>query len=113
MLFTKFNNPLSPDCELCHKQYHGECPLHGEMLHIVDNKPSDMEMSTTTLARASIPDVVYLETSSIKDAGLGIFAKEAIADRVRFGPYVGINHKDEESESNYQWEIRDLLHCVP
>ncbi|KAG8239189.1 hypothetical protein J437_LFUL018789, partial [Ladona fulva] len=53
----------------------------------------------------SVPDQLQVMPSGIKFAGLGVWAKQRIEERVCFGPYLGVKRKV-RSDSGYAWEIR-------
>ncbi|XP_032234937.2 zinc finger protein 883 isoform X2 [Nematostella vectensis] len=93
-------------CEECQDLHYGECPIHGPLQAIADNATTS---STQTTARATLPHCLEIKTSSIPNAGLGVFSKSRIAKRVMFGPYKGTKVKlsDEqmENDTSYMWEI--------
>ena len=56
-----------------------------------------------------MPAQLTVKPSSIKGAGLGLFAAEAIARGVKFGPYIGkkvpASHVDDDTDTSYMWEV--------
>ncbi|XP_065056003.1 uncharacterized protein LOC135684388 [Rhopilema esculentum] len=90
-------------CAKCNGVFHGECPYDGPETWKKDKVFN--ENCGQTRARATLPDELYLDKSSIPGAGTGVFAKTVIEERVRFGPYVGESVIDDLIESGYQWEI--------
>ena len=92
------------DCSICTQYFHGDCPVHGPLFHLKDK--TVFPDSKISAARATLPDALYLDTSSIPDAGTGVFAKEEIAERTQFGPYVGELRIDDAFETSYNWEVR-------
>ena len=99
---------------MCRQYFHGDCPVHGPPFHLKD-KPIFPD-SNISAARATLPDVLYLDISSIPNAGTGVFAKEKIEERTQFGPYVGELRIDDAFETSYNWEVRItgcacLFHC--
>ncbi|XP_052125185.1 histone-lysine N-methyltransferase PRDM9-like [Frankliniella occidentalis] len=64
-------------------------------------------------ALRSLPSCLAVHDSKIQGAGQGVWAKQAISRRVRFGPYEGDITK--KKETGYGWEIRregKTVHCV-
>ncbi|XP_026278850.1 histone-lysine N-methyltransferase PRDM9-like [Frankliniella occidentalis] len=97
-------------CDDCGKEWEGDCPEHGP-LHIIP----DTEVLDARPDRAlhTVPSCLAVLDSKIPGAGLGVWAKEAIPRRVRFGPYVGDITK--KKETGYGWGIRregKTVHCV-
>ncbi|XP_031563369.1 histone-lysine N-methyltransferase PRDM9-like [Actinia tenebrosa] len=97
-------------CEECQDLYSGDCPNHGPLKAIPDNKLKENVDSALTAARASLPDFLEIKPSTIPDAGLGVFLKSGfIPNRSRFGPYRGTKVKLEdmadETDTSYVWEI--------
>ena len=67
-----------------------------------------MPLGTANRAMKTIPvEDCEIKTSSILNAGLGVFAKRDIPTRARFGPYEGVTVKDKEAaqRSGYSWLV--------
>ena len=65
-------------------------------------------MGTANRAMKTIPEEdIEIKTSSIPNAGLGVFAKRDIPTWARFGPYEGVTIKDKEAaqRSCYSWMV--------
>ncbi|XP_068711466.1 zinc finger protein Xfin-like [Montipora foliosa] len=95
-------------CSKCNKLQIGACSIHCNLRWVKE----PLEVLVTegqTKARATIPKNMDLKSSSIPDAGLGIFAKERFESDVVFGPYWGqkITVADVTSsmDQSYMWDI--------
>ena len=68
-------------------------------------------MGTSNYAEKTAPVCVMVKESSIPNAGLGVFAKEPIPNRTRFGPYEGeiIKTEDKAQISGYSWQVSTFL----
>ena len=66
-----------------------------------------MKVRTSNYAEKTSPVCVMVKESSIPNAGLGVFAKEPIPKRIRFGPYKGEITKNEDKAqlSGYSWQV--------
>ncbi|KAE8742906.1 hypothetical protein FOCC_FOCC011524, partial [Frankliniella occidentalis] len=91
-------------CDDCGKEWEGDCPEHGP-LHIIPDK--EVSEARSDRALHTVPSCLAVLDSKIPGAGLGVWAKEAIPRRVRFGPYVGEIEK--KKETGYGW---GTVHCV-
>ncbi|XP_026271561.1 histone-lysine N-methyltransferase PRDM7 [Frankliniella occidentalis] len=90
-------------CDDCGKEWEGDCPEHGP-LHIIPDK--EVSEARSDRALHTVPSCLAVLDSKIPGAGLGVWAKEAIPRRVRFGPYVGEIEK--KKETGYGWGIRPV-----
>eukprot|EP00794_Sanderia_malayensis_P019464 gene19464-21387_t len=96
-------------CEECEDFNHGDCPIHGPLVPVEDNKVDEAMLTVETKARASLPSSLQIKSSSIPHAGLGVFACEEIEPGVRFGPYQGKKVQKGSArdgrDTSYMWEI--------
>ncbi|KAJ7393848.1 Histone-lysine N-methyltransferase prdm9 [Desmophyllum pertusum] len=95
-------------CSQCDKLRIGDCSIHGSLRW--QKEPAVVfKKEGLTKARSTIPSNMDLKTSSIPDAGLGIFAKERFESDVVFGPYGGekIDVADvaPNMDQSYMWDI--------
>ena len=69
-----------------------------------------MEKKLRKLNEKFATDMVYLKQSKIRNAGIGVFAKQPIRRYARLGEYIGkvvnINDQIPESKRNYLFEIQ-------
>ncbi|KAK3908607.1 Histone-lysine N-methyltransferase PRDM9 [Frankliniella fusca] len=97
-------------CDDCGREWEGDCPEHGPLQIVPD---TEVAAGVPERARHTVPSSLAVLQSKIPDAGLGVWAKEPIPRRVRFGPYEGdITTK---RDTGYGWEIRregKTVHCV-
>ena len=62
----------------------------------------------------TLPDGLEVKTSSIPNAGLGVFTLNDIQPRVMFGPYGGVdtmNH-EEAHKSGYAWQVENIIDLI-
>ncbi|KAL9985671.1 hypothetical protein ACROYT_G008097 [Oculina patagonica] len=95
-------------CSKCDKLRIGNCSIH-ESLNWVKEPSVVLEKEGLTRARSTIPNNMDLKISSIRDAGLGIFAKERFESDVVFGPYwgqkIGVADVAPNMDQSYMWDI--------
>ncbi|XP_071094523.1 histone-lysine N-methyltransferase PRDM9-like [Haliotis cracherodii] len=93
-------------CEECNKEYEGDCPVHGPLLVITDTQVSSPSKKGER-AEKTLPPGLEIRSSSIPNAGLGVFAIADFPTRTRFGPYEGDNIKDADvaHNSGYCWQV--------
>ena len=102
------------DCDQCDDFYYGECPTHN--FNIIED--NDMEAGKTTPgAIKSLPENLCVKSSTIPEAGMGVFAKEKLEVNTRFGPYRGDKILKEDLEegrnTSYMWEVWEKQHYMP
>ena len=101
-------------CEDCNEVYHGDCTVHGPLgrLDTSTGHDQDSVMYTTV----PVPAEATIKTSSIPEAGLGVFAKKLIPRHVRVGPYEGKRLSVEDMEmvgdTSYIWEVSKKISHV-
>ncbi|KAE8744702.1 hypothetical protein FOCC_FOCC008705, partial [Frankliniella occidentalis] len=98
-------------CDDCRTEYAGDCPEHGPLQVIPDTK---VAVGRPDRALLTVPPQLAVEVSKIPGAGRGVWTREAVPRRVRFGPYEGDTVRATK-ETGYGWEIRrdgKPTHCV-
>lgn len=105
-------------CDSDDKDDHKNCQIHGTL------KPLDETLGVDCISKRytkiSIPKQLRVKQSSIKDAGLGVFATEAIPKDTKMGPYKGVILQESEvtpnTDGSYLWEVCNtrikLLHAL-
>ncbi|KAJ1524041.1 hypothetical protein ONE63_010581 [Megalurothrips usitatus] len=103
-------------CDECRQEWMGDCPHHGP-LQIVE----DTEVTGEALDRAfrSLPKGLTFvrgpgktrSKQKVKEGRCGIRAKDSLAARVRFGPYVGDvgGTKTEEAAGNWMRHVEETI----
>ena len=95
-------------CEDCNDLHHGDCPIHGPLKTLDPNTAFDE--ASKLLTSVPVPGELTVKTSSIANAGLGVFSKGFIPRGVKVGPYEGrVLWKDEVedgTDTSYMWEVR-------
>ncbi|XP_065902700.1 histone-lysine N-methyltransferase PRDM9-like [Dysidea avara] len=95
-------------CDDCNTLHSDECPVHGPLLPLDESRGWDQDSKSFT--SLPVPLQVTVRMSSIKNAGMGVFAKEFIRKRTRIGPYKGEVVKKEDvtcdTDTDYFWEIK-------
>ena len=73
-----------------------------------------MKLGDPQRAVKTLPPGLAVRTSSIPNAGQGVFAKKAYPARTRFGPYEGKRLTDPKvaQASGYSWQVRHVLHIA-
>ena len=91
-------------CEDCQTEYKGDCPICGPLVIINDTPVIDGDPQ---YASKTIPDMLFIDDSTIIGAGSEVFAKREIPKGVRFGPYQGecVLNEEEAHDSGYSWEV--------
>ena len=93
-------------CEECQDFYYGECPSHS--FKIIEDKDNKVDTEQSD-AMQSLPENLCIKKSSIPQAGLGVFSKEKLEMRTRFGPYKGKKMSpedlDDDINTSYMWEV--------
>ena len=101
---------LITGCDDCNTLHPDECPVHGPLLPLDESRGWDQDSKSFT--SLPVPLQVTVRMSSIKNAGMGVFAKELIRKRTRIGPYKGEVVKKEDvtcdTDTNYFWEVSML-----
>ncbi|VVC92607.1 unnamed protein product [Leptidea sinapis] len=98
-------------CSSCRDYVYEYCAIHGPLLIIPDDKVPAVTNLPPIVPRAAltVPRVfLHLNVSTIRGAGLGVFATRTLPRNVRFGPYRGVRSTD--AASNYCWQICDKDH---
>ncbi|KAE8748173.1 hypothetical protein FOCC_FOCC005176 [Frankliniella occidentalis] len=98
-------------CDDCEEEFEGDCPVHGALEIIAD---TEVAVGHPERALLTVPPQLVIEASKIPGAGRGVWTKQAVPRRVRFGPYEGDN-VPANKETGYGWEIRregKATHCV-
>ncbi|XP_052132856.1 histone-lysine N-methyltransferase PRDM7-like, partial [Frankliniella occidentalis] len=98
-------------CDDCQKEWEGDCPVHGALEVIAD---TEVPVGHPERALLTVPPQLAIEVSKIPGAGRGVWTRQAVPRRVRFGPYEGDNAPTNK-ETGYGWEIRregKATHCV-
>lgn len=69
----------------------------------------ELSKSTEQLADLTCPDGIQIKTSTIPNAGKGVFATKTFEKSTFFGPYTGVRHTNFKTaqESGYAWSIAD------
>ena len=107
-----YNKPLTLDwlfylvCGVCEDFFYNQCPKHRP--NIVEDSYVDVVSDPRMHAMKTLPKSLTVKTSSIPDAGLGVFAKEKIKINTRFGPFKGekIEFKETpEMDAAYSWKV--------
>ncbi|XP_052125522.1 histone-lysine N-methyltransferase PRDM9-like isoform X4 [Frankliniella occidentalis] len=98
-------------CDDCQKDWPGDCPEHGPLLVIAD---TEVAVGRPDRALLTVPPQLVVLVSKIPGAGLGVWTRQAVPRRVRFGPYEG-DTVPADQETGYGWEIYRAgkpTHCV-
>ncbi|KAE8737249.1 hypothetical protein FOCC_FOCC017288, partial [Frankliniella occidentalis] len=98
-------------CDDCQKEWDGDCPVHGALEIIAD---TEVAVGHPERALLTVPPQLVIEASKIPGAGRGVWTRQAVPRRVRFGPYEGDN-VPANKETGYGWEIHrggKATHCV-
>ncbi|XP_052257407.1 zinc finger protein 492-like [Dreissena polymorpha] len=97
--------PLDDDhllyCVECNKEFEGDCLVHGPYNYIQDKEVPEEDPHR---ADHTLPDDLEIKTSTIVGAGLGVFTKVGLENRIMFGPYEGDIITD-NNKSGYCWQI--------
>ncbi|XP_062847644.1 histone-lysine N-methyltransferase PRDM9-like [Trichomycterus rosablanca] len=99
-------------CEECKSYFINKCEVHGPALFISDTL---VPMGVANRARKTLPPGLEVQTSTIPDAGLGVFNKGETPVQVgaHFGPYQGeLVDREEAMNSGYSWMICKSSQCV-
>ncbi len=95
-------------CEDCSQLHHGQCPSHGPLQTI--DPVAGFDVQSKKFTNLPVLKGLTVKTSSIPEAGLGVFAVQNIPKRVQFGPYEGEHilksELSDSANSNYMWEVR-------
>ncbi|KAK6298042.1 hypothetical protein J4Q44_G00310970 [Coregonus suidteri] len=96
-------------CEDCKSFFMDECELHGPPLFVPD---IPAPLGASDRARLTLPSGLEVRTSSIPEAGLGVFNQGNIVPAgAHYGPYEGeLTDKDQAMESGYSWVIYKSRH---
>ena len=89
------------------KRNHDNCQIHGVL------KPLDETLGIDCISKRCtkipVPKQLRVKLSSIKDAGLGVFATEVIPKNTKMGPYKGVILQENEitpnTDCSYLWEV--------
>jgi hypothetical protein len=99
-------------CDLC-DLYYNFCCLEHPLYQCQDRDPTVSAQNSPSKdgddrASLTIPGFLYIQNSSIPNAGKGVFAKVDIPIGIVFGPYEGILLQDPKkaSQDGYSWELR-------
>ncbi|KAK3930756.1 Histone-lysine N-methyltransferase PRDM9, partial [Frankliniella fusca] len=98
-------------CDDCQKEWEGDCPEHGPLEVVAD---TEVAVGHPERAMLTVPRQLVVELSKIPGAGRGVWTREAVPRRVRFGPYEG-DVAPPSKETGYGWEIRrdgKPTHCI-
>ncbi|XP_055743950.1 zinc finger protein ZFP2-like [Salvelinus fontinalis] len=96
-------------CEDCKSFFMEECEVHGPPLFVPD---IPAPLGTSDRARLTLPSGLEIRTSSIPEAGLGVFNQgNTVPAGAHYGPYEGeLTDKDQAMESGYSWMIYKSRH---
>nr|XP_046180632.1 histone-lysine N-methyltransferase PRDM9-like isoform X3 [Oncorhynchus gorbuscha] len=96
-------------CEDCKSFFMEECGVHGPPLFVPD---IPAPLGTSDRARLTLPSGLEIRTSSIPEAGLGVFNHgNTVPAGTHYGPYEGdITDKEQAMESGYSWVINKSRH---
>merc|ERR1712002_379443 len=96
-------------CDECGELHFEVCPIHGKFPHVKDTLVKE---GIKQHARKTCPEGIYVDTSSIRNSGEGIWTRKDIEKNTVFGPYAGekIHRKDVKNlrkvmEGGYSWEV--------
>jgi hypothetical protein len=105
-LFKKYSFNF-PVCDRCEKYIHGQqCDRH--VFTIVANTAPKTRCGSKYAVR-TLPANLLVKRSTIPHAGKGVFAKDKITERTRFGPYTGVKIDFKSingMDTSYMWEVR-------
>ncbi|XP_043221236.1 zinc finger protein 37A-like isoform X3 [Amphibalanus amphitrite] len=93
-------------CEVCCREWEGDCPVHGPLKVIPDTKArpgiGDPERDLKT-----IPQSLSSGLSRIPGSNTGVWTERDVPARVRFGPYDGTitTGQRQAKTTGYSWEI--------
>ena len=94
---------------MCQEHYEGECSEHCPIRPYADSATS----SGSLKAMASLPEGMEVRDSSIKGAGLGVFATQEFLTGATFGPYDGEKVRADVPkgglDTSYMWEVSDFI----
>ncbi|XP_064629725.1 PR domain zinc finger protein 4-like [Lineus longissimus] len=89
-------------CVDCNVKYIDACPRHGKDYQIINDSP------ILSKARMSVPHQLNLKPSLVNDCTTGVFAREVLKARIRFGPMEGacVDATGEEDKTDLSlWRI--------
>ncbi|XP_072918409.1 histone-lysine N-methyltransferase PRDM7-like [Hemitrygon akajei] len=91
-------------CEACETFFIEECPVHGPPIFMKDTV---VDSNQPDRARLTLPEGLYIATSKIQKAGLGVWNEGKVIPRgVHFGPYEGeLSTEEAAAVSGYSWVI--------
>ncbi|KAF0299580.1 putative histone-lysine N-methyltransferase PRDM7 [Amphibalanus amphitrite] len=98
-------------CDVCCRDFDGECPVHGPLKVIPDTKArpgiGDAERDLKTL-----PSSLSSGQSRNPASGNGVFAENDLPARQRLGPYEGIltTEQGQAQTTGYRWQIKKGEH---
>ena len=99
------------DCEDCEALHRGDCPTHGP-LQVLD-ETSAFDEASKQYTVTPIPAQFTIKSSSIPNAGNGVFAKQFIPKGTRMGPYQGNpvpkDGMDRLCNTSYLWEVSNRV----
>ena len=94
-------------CDECEDLHHGQCPVHGPLKQF--DTSAGFDEPSKKFTDIPVPIGLTVKSSSIANAGLGVFATMHIPSRVRFGPYEGEYILESEltdsMDTSYMWEV--------
>ncbi|XP_043228148.1 histone-lysine N-methyltransferase PRDM9-like isoform X7 [Amphibalanus amphitrite] len=94
-------------CDVCCRDFDGECPVHGPLKVIPDTKArpgiGDAERDLKTL-----PSSLSSGQSKNPASGNGVFAENDLPARQRLGPYEGIltTEQGQARTTGYRWQMK-------
>ncbi|XP_049767887.1 histone-lysine N-methyltransferase PRDM7-like [Schistocerca cancellata] len=92
-------------CDECNREWFGDCPSHGPLIHIMDTQvpmyPLDPERAAKTL-----PSIFRIGPSSIRKAGLGVWTTTSLSPRTVLGPFEG-SLTDTANDESYCWLVKE------
>ncbi|XP_043202223.1 histone-lysine N-methyltransferase PRDM9-like isoform X3 [Amphibalanus amphitrite] len=100
-------------CDVCCRDWDGECPVHGPLKIIHDTKArpgiGDVDRDVKTL-----PPSLSSGPSTNPASGTGVLAEKDLPARQRLGPYEGIltTEQSQARTTGYRWQIKkgDRVH---
>ncbi|XP_049771838.1 histone-lysine N-methyltransferase PRDM7-like [Schistocerca cancellata] len=75
-------------CDECNREWFGDCPSHGPLIHIMDTQVSVYPLDPERAAK-TLPSIFRIGPSAIRKAGLGVWTTTSLLPRTVFGPYEG------------------------
>ena len=101
-------------CDINDNQSPDDCQTHGILKQL--DETLGMDCISKRYTKVGIPKQLRVKQSSIKDAGLGVFATEVIPRNTKMGPYKGVIVQESEltpaTDCSYLWEVCNRITTV-